>query len=243
VNRTVGSLQRYTVASTSQIQWCSRRNATFGNPLNWIREKLTPTTREKSSEEEIIASQQAAEAEGNRNLFESAAEVSAKARMDADGNQRPTRVFTEHKYSTANFKISHRKLNMIGRQIAGKPIDYAILQMMFSEKRVSKRVKSMLVTARNHATHYKHLDHSKLVVAESWVTKGPKSLKRFEPRGRGHFGIRVHPDSRLNVVLKEGKTFEQKRDEDRAKKLKRIVSAGLVREDKPLRNMGPMWSW
>ena len=70
-------------------------SATFGNPLNWIREKLTPTVREKSSEEEIMASQQAAEAEGKRNLFESAAEEAAKARLDPDGNMKPTRIFTE----------------------------------------------------------------------------------------------------------------------------------------------------
>ena len=40
-------------------------------------------------------------------------------------------------------------------------------------------------------------------LAESWVTKGPKVLKRLEPRGRGRHGIRQHPDSRLNVLLKE----------------------------------------
>jgi hypothetical protein len=72
--------------------------------------------------------------------------------------------FFKHKYSTSNFKISHRKLNMLGRQISGRPIDHAILQMMFSEKRASRRVKSMLVLARDHALRYKGLDHSKLVV-------------------------------------------------------------------------------
>jgi hypothetical protein len=53
---------------------------------------------------------------------------------------------------------------MLGRQISGKPIDYAILQMKFSEKRASKRIKSMLVVARDHAINYKRLDGSKLVV-------------------------------------------------------------------------------
>lgn len=72
----------------------------------------------------------------------------------------------QHKYSTANFKISHRKLNMLGRQIAGKPIDYAILQMQFSEKRASKRIMNMLATARDHAGRYKRLDEGKLVVCE-----------------------------------------------------------------------------
>lgn len=70
----------------------------------------------------------------------------------------------QHKYSTANFKISHRKLNMLGRQIAGKPVDLAILQMQFSEKRASKRIKSMLAVAKDHATRLKGLQEKKLVV-------------------------------------------------------------------------------
>ena len=74
---------------------------------------------------------------------------------------------SQHKYSTANFKISHRKLNKLGRQISGKPVDSAILQMMFSEKRASNRIKSMLVVAKDHATGLKGLDEKKLVVGMS----------------------------------------------------------------------------
>lgn len=167
----------------------------------------------------------------------------------------------QHNYSTAHFKISHRKLNMLGRQIAGKPIDSAIMQMVFSQKRASKRIKSMLVVAKDHAQQ-KGLDASKLVVcehfivsfyasfqlmryntAEAWVAKGERQLKRIEPRGRGKHGIRIHPDTKLHVVLKEGKTSEERKAEDRRRKLKRIVSAGMVREDVPLRNPGPAWAW
>ncbi len=68
-------------------------------------------------------------------------------------------------------------------------------------------------------------------------------VKRLEPRGRGHHGVRQHPDSRLHVILKEGKTMAHLKEEERARKLKRIVSAGLVREDVPLRNPGPAWAW
>lgn len=172
---------------------------------------------------------------------------------------------------------------MLGRQISGKPIDYAILQMQFSEKRASRRIKSMLVLAKRHAISYKSLDPSKLIIcelssfsfsqtippppvyisflcfspspeiiyddlssdfpAESWVTKGPNSLKRLEPRGRAHFGIRVHPDSRMTVVLREGKTFDEKKNKAREKKLRAVRSAGVVREDVPLRNPAPMWGW
>lgn len=72
----------------------------------------------------------------------------------------------QHRYSTAMFKISHRKLNDLGRQISGKPVDQAILQMVFSEKRASKRLKSMLCVARDHAVDYKGLDRDKLIVCE-----------------------------------------------------------------------------
>lgn len=60
--------------------------------------------------------------------------------------------------------MSHRKLALLARQISGKPIDHAILQMQFSEKRPSTRIKNMLVTAKDHAARYKHLDQSKLIV-------------------------------------------------------------------------------
>jgi large subunit ribosomal protein L22 len=81
------------------------------------------------------------------------------------------------------------------------------------------------------------------VLAESWVTKGPNTHKRLEPRGRMHHGIRIHPDSRMTVVLREGKTFVEKKNKVREKKLRAVRSAGLVREDVPLRNPAPMWSW
>lgn len=81
------------------------------------------------------------------------------------------------------------------------------------------------------------------MLAESWVTKGPKFIKRLEPRGRGHHGIRIHPDARLNVILKEGKTVAEHKQDDKRKILKRVVSAGLIREDVPLRNPSPAWAW
>ena len=75
------------------------------------------------------------------------------------------------------------------------------------------------------------------------MTKGPKAQKRLEIKGRGRIGIRVHPDSRMSVILKEGKTKAELAKEDRERKLRRIVSAGIVREDVPLRNPGPAWAW
>ena len=79
--------------------------------------------------------------------------------------------------------------------------------------------------------------------AEAWVTKGPRPPARMEARGRGHMGTRTHFHSKLSVVLKEGKTIEQQKAEAKKRKLKRIVSAAITREDKPIRNPSPTWGW
>jgi large subunit ribosomal protein L22 len=250
--------------------------------LQWIQEKFAPKARQVDPVEEKKRGEQ--EKQGQQSVFEAAVSHEKGKKPKATSTESASTVvkkkatqvwptlydtyrtsliirIVQHKYSTANFKISHRKLNMIGRQISGKPIDHAIVQMQFSEKRATSRIKSMLATAKLHATAYKNMDPSKLIVcksryiyisksgpsntciAEAWVTKGPKQLKRLEPRGRGKFGIRVHPDSRMHVILREGKTFEQLKKEQRERRLRRIVSAGLVREDVPLRNPARTWQW
>lgn len=54
---------------------------------------------------------------------------------------------------------------MLSRQISGLPIDEAIVQMQFSEKRASSWIKSTLCLARDHAID-KGLDRAKLIVGE-----------------------------------------------------------------------------
>ncbi|QRV87783.1 ribosomal protein L22p/L17e [Ceratobasidium sp. AG-Ba] len=155
-----------------------------------------------------------------------------------------TNLFDATQESTpqTNFKISRRKLNLLANQIAGKPIDTAILQMQFSDKRAARRIKSTLCLARDHAQMYKGLARDKLVVAEAWVTKG-LYIPRVDPKGRGRIGRKHHPSARMSVVLKEGKTHAEILQKERKYKLGRIVGAGLVREDVPIRNPGPGWAW
>jgi large subunit ribosomal protein L22 len=80
----------------------------------------------------------------------------------------PRKAATEHKYKSAHHKISHRKLNDLSRQIQGLPVDEAIVQMEFSEKRASSWIKSTLCLARDHAMD-KGLQRSKMVVGELTV--------------------------------------------------------------------------
>ena len=55
--------------------------------------------------------------------------------------------------------------------------------------------------------------------------------------------MRVHPQAKLHVLLKEGKTYDEKVQAERERKLKRIKSAGIMREDMKLRNVAPIWAW
>lgn len=156
-------------------------------------------------------------------------------------------LYTEHKYSTARFRISPRKLQMLAHQIGeGKPLDYAIVQMQFSHKRAASRVKSMLALARDHAIA-KGMDPAKLVVAEAWVGKG-RTHKKIEFKGRGRIGVVTSPQAHMSVVLREGKTYDEKLDA-KMKKEKRIVrsigTGGVVRTNRPIVNSHQRagWQW
>jgi large subunit ribosomal protein L22 len=168
----------------TSASWFGNLNA-VANPVKWVQDKLVPKTRAEAAKEDVQEARRAQAAKGELGLLDTIAEQepgsakdeqvkgAKKERVKADHvslwplSPRRTYIYIpyfKHKYSTANFKISHRKLNDLGRQIASKPVDYALLQMHFSEKRASQRVKTMLATAKKHAVLYKKMDETKLVV-------------------------------------------------------------------------------
>lgn len=163
--------------------------------------------------------------------------------VEAAEKQKKSRRATEHSYKSAFHKMSHRKLNDISRQVAGMPVDEALIQLQFSEKRAAKTwVKSTLVVARDHAIA-KGMDRSKLIVSQSWISKGSKSA-RIDIKGRGRMGIKHHEQSRVHFLLKEGKTWQEKQADRRRKELSKIKSAGVVREDgKIRRKVVSGWAW
>ena len=76
---------------------------------------------------------------------------------DVKRSGRPTRAMllarTERtaQVKSAFFKTSIKKLSPLARQIAGKSIEEAIIQMRFSKKKVAKDVLKHLIHARNYA--------------------------------------------------------------------------------------------
>ncbi|WVQ99864.1 hypothetical protein IAU59_007007 [Kwoniella sp. CBS 9459] len=188
------------------------------------------------------ASKDGEEVASTGGLFDEMAKESEEDKIGKRRRRRGTDTWTEHSYSSARHKISHRKLNDLSRQIAGLPVDEAIVQMQFSEKRASGWVKSTLALARDHAMD-KNLKRDKLVVAETWVSKGPK-IQRLDIKGRGKYGIKHHPSAKIHVVLREGKTHEEKLAERFDKDLRKVRSAGVVREDGVIRRkVVSGWTW
>ncbi|KAE8209532.1 hypothetical protein CF327_g6493 [Tilletia walkeri] len=152
----------------------------------------------------------------------------------------------EHKYSTAQFKISPRKLNMIAHQIAQKPVEHAILQMEFSHKRAARRVRNTLALARDHAIA-KGMDPARLIVSEAWVGKG-MYIARPDFKGRARMGIKHHPSARMSVVLRNGQTHDEKEKLTFLKserRLRGMGTAGVVPTERPIVNVHqrPGWAW
>lgn len=174
------------------------------------------------------------------------AHVAAKAQKRQERKRYGSKLLAEpeHKYSTRDFKISPQKLQVLSHQIIGKPIDYAILQMQFSDKRAARRIKSMLCLARDHAISSKGMDRSRLIVKEAWVGKGT-THKRVEIKGRGRTGVRKTFFSRMEVLLKHGKTKEEQMADmvQRARKLARSVGTGGVHRTNATQGTFTRTSW
>lgn len=115
---------------------------------------------------------------------------------------------------------STKKLVMLARQIAGKPLDEAITQMKWSKKRMAIEVKYYLEEARDLAIARNGMglgklngelldkpikirnkdgkwmeinDPSRLYIAQSWVGRGPWRGKEIDYKGRGRMGLIQHP--------------------------------------------------
>lgn len=117
---------------------------------------------------------------------------------------------------------SLKKLVMLSRQIAGKPVDEAITQMKWSKKKMSAEIKYYLEEARDLAVAQRGMglgkvngeslpkprkiktkdgkwveiaDPTRIYVAQSWVGRGPWRGKELDYKGRGRHGLIKHPST------------------------------------------------
>ncbi|KAI9849915.1 MAG: 54S ribosomal protein L22, mitochondrial [Sclerophora amabilis] len=163
-------------------------------------------------------------------------------------------------------KTSVKKLGPLARQIAGKPIEEAIVQMRFSKKKAAKAVKNHLEHAKNTAlvrngmglgavsgTHSEPLeiqtkdgkslvvrDRTGLYVDQAWVGRGA-----YEPepefRAKGQANMLRHPQTSITVLLKEEATRIRQHEEREQKIRRRKVWEPLP--NRPITKQRPYYCW
>lgn len=167
------------------------------------------------------------------------------------------------------FKTSVKKLGPLARQIAGKNIDEAILQMRFSKKKAAQDVRGHLEHAKNVAIvragmglpatesdrpkpttvilksgeRKQITDPTSIYIQQAWVNRGPYGFG-LDHRARGQINQLKPPATGLTVVLKEEKTRIrewQDREADALRKRKAQLWTQLP--DRKISAQNQYYSW
>ncbi|KAH8887812.1 ribosomal protein L22 [Thozetella sp. PMI_491] len=165
---------------------------------------------------------------------------------------------------------SVKKLVMLARQIQGKTLEDALVQMRYSKKKMAAEVKLQLELARDQAVvqrgmglgkvtgevlaegdeisiqtkdgkHLKIADPTRMYVAEAWVNRGPWRGKEPDYRARGRAFMKMKPSTSISIVLKEEKTRIRQHQEQVAKKFNQGPWVHLP--DRPVTAQRPYYSW
>ncbi len=99
-------------------------------------------------------------------------------------------------------RISPNKLSLVVNAIVNKKVSFAVNQLKFSQKRISKNVLKVLNAAVANAENNKQLDIDKLFVKEAFVGKSLR-MKRWRPRAKGRAGSIIKPFSKITIIVEE----------------------------------------
>uniref|UniRef100_A0A5B7BSQ7 Large ribosomal subunit protein uL22c n=1 Tax=Davidia involucrata TaxID=16924 RepID=A0A5B7BSQ7_DAVIN len=99
-------------------------------------------------------------------------------------------------------KQSPKKVNLVAALVRGMRVEDALLQLQVRVKRASKTVYQVIHSARANAIHNHGLDPDRLLLAEAFVGKG-FFKKRVSYHAKGKCGVKVRPECRLTVVVRE----------------------------------------
>ncbi|KAG2234487.1 ribosomal protein L22/L17 [Thamnidium elegans] len=148
----------------------------------------------------------------------------------------------EYQFSSGNFKTSPRKLNMLARQIRNLPVEEAIRQMEFSDKRSAKKILHNLAFARKNAADQKGMEN--MVVSQAWVGKG-RYVRRVRAHGRGQFGVMHHKEAHIKFLFKEAAEKSTEKEDRRNIRgwndPKKTWTP--LKENKPIYNAKAFYNW
>ncbi|KAK6507236.1 54S ribosomal protein L22, mitochondrial [Arthrobotrys musiformis] len=145
-----------------------------------------------------------------------------------------------HLVKSHNFKTSLKKLGPLARQIAGKPLEHALVQMRYSPKKAAKEVLKHLVHAKNEAIYTKGFDPEQTYISQAWVGRGTPD-REPQPRARSRINILVRPYTSISVILKENKTLERLAKEKEEKRLRQKTWVPLA--NRPIYGQHQYYQW
>ncbi|OJJ82495.1 mitochondrial 54S ribosomal protein uL22m [Aspergillus glaucus CBS 516.65] len=168
------------------------------------------------------------------------------------------------------FKTSIKKLGPLARQIAGKNIDEAILQMRFSKKKAAKDILEHLEHAKNVAVVRSGMglgaaagqeakkpisivsktgerktitDPSSIYISQAWVNRGPYGVD-YDHRARGQINLLRPPYTSLSVLLKEEHTrIREWQDRETTAQRKRKTHLWTQLPDRKVSAQNQYYSW
>ncbi|PUU73156.1 ribosomal protein L22/L17 [Tuber borchii] len=126
----------------------------------------------------------------------------------------------EHLAKSHMFKTSVKKLAPIARQIQGKKIEDAIIQMRFSPKGAARDVLGHLYAARNESVVRRKMDPEQTYIEQAWVGRGTYEVEHNH-RARGRIDMLKLPYTSITVVLKEQVTRDRIAKEKEDKRLRK----------------------
>jgi len=106
----------------------------------------------------------------------------------------------EHLAKSHMFKTSVKKLAPIARQIQGKKIEDAIIQMRFSPKGAARDVLAHLYAARNESVVRRKMDPEQTYIEQAWVGRGTYD-RGLNHRARGRVDMLRLPYTSLFAPL------------------------------------------
>ncbi|KAK0751421.1 ribosomal protein L22/L17 [Schizothecium vesticola] len=179
------------------------------------------------------------------------------------------RTERESRMASPWLPTSVKKLVMLARQVAGKPVDEALTQMRYSKKKMAAEVRVELEKAMELAVVARGMglgaadkagkkrepvriktkdgkwidvaDPTKVYIAEAFVNRGPWRFKRLVPGSRGRSSLHYSPATSINFVLKEEKTRIREHQEREAKAYRK--GPWIPHPDRPVTAQRQHYSW
>lgn len=106
------------------------------------------------------------------------------------------------KATLRQYRQSPRKVRLVTDLVKNKPVDDALRELRFTNKRAAKPIAKLIESAAANAREEDGFARDQLEISSITVDKGP-TLKRFRPRARGRAtGIKKHT-SHITVNLSE----------------------------------------